>query len=114
MKSRPSASAVGRRFGPGRPPTLQTARNSNARTSSSPGLLAGEVLGLDVVEEVLELLDDLLGVLDLVLELDRRLGDHLVGGEDRGAGADGERQRVAGARVDLELAAVAQRRLIEA
>ena len=69
-------------------------------------LAAGEVLGRDLVEEVLELLDDLLGVLDLVLELDRRLGDDVLGGEDRGAGAHREGERVAGARVDLELAAV--------
>ena len=67
-------------------------------------LAAEEVLGGDVVEEVLELLDDLLGVLDLVLELDRRLGDDVLGGEDRRAGADGERERVGGARVDLHLA----------
>jgi hypothetical protein len=59
-----------------------------------------------VVEEVLELLDDLFGVLDLVLELDRRLGDDLVGGVDRRAGADRQRERVTGARIDLELAAV--------
>ena len=69
-------------------------------------LAAGEVLGRDVVEEVLELLDDLLGVLDLVLELDRGLGDHVLGGEDRRAGAHGERERVGRARVDLDLAAV--------
>jgi hypothetical protein len=31
----------------------------------------GEVLRSDLIEEVLELLDDLLGVFDLVLELDR-------------------------------------------
>ena len=52
--------------------------------------------GRDLVEELLELVDDLLGVLDLVLELDRRLGDHVLGGEDRGAGAHGEGERVDG------------------
>src|SRR3954452_24441075 len=69
-------------------------------------LAAGEVLGCDLVEEVLELLDDLLLVLDVVLELDRRLGDDVLGGEDRGAGAHGQGQGVAGPRVDLELAPV--------
>ena len=58
-------------------------------------LVGGEILRGHLVEEVLELLDDLLGVLDLVLELDGGLGDHLVGGEDRGAGAHGQGQRVA-------------------
>src|SRR5258708_7777357 len=47
--------------------------------------VAREVLRGDLVEELLEAVDDLLGVLDLVLELDRRLGDDLLGGEDRGA-----------------------------
>ena len=65
-----------------------------------------EVLGRDVVEEVLELLDDLLRVLHLVLELDGGLGDHVLGGEDRRAGADREGERVGGARVDRDLAAV--------
>jgi len=65
-----------------------------------------EVLGRDLVEELLEAVHDLLGVLDLVLELDRRLRDDLLGREDRSTRADGERQRVARARVDLELAAV--------
>ena len=83
---------------------------ASARESvvSRPGRLArraAEVLGRDVVEEVLELLDDLLLVLDLVLELDRRLGDDLLGGEDRGARADGQRERIGGTRVDLHLAA---------
>src|SRR4051812_4748095 len=41
--------------------------------------LALEVLGRDLVEELLEAVDDLLGVLDLVLELDRRLGDDVLG-----------------------------------
>ena len=81
-----------------------------AASSSSPDVrLAAEVLGRDVVEEVLELLDDLLRVLDLVLELDRGLGDHVLGGEDRGAGAHRQGQRVGGARVDLHLAAVHRR-----
>ena len=74
-------------------------------------LLAGlEVLGRDLVEELLELVHDLLRVLDLVLELDRGLGDHVLGGEDRGAGADGEGERVGRARVDLDLAAVDRQR----
>ncbi len=66
---------------------------------------AAKSSGRDLVEELLELLDHVLGLLDVVLELDRRLGDDLLGGEDRGAGADGERDRVARARVDLQLAA---------
>ena len=65
----------------------------------------GEVLRRDLVEELLELLDDVVGVLDLVLELDRRVGDHLLGREDRRADPDGKGDRVARARVDLELAA---------
>src|SRR3954467_11363298 len=69
-------------------------------------LLAGEVLGRDLVEELLEAVDDLLGVLDLVLELDRRLRDDVLGGEDRRAGAHGPGERVARPRVDLDLAPV--------
>ena len=53
-----------------------------------PLALALEVLGRDLVEELLEAVDDLLGVLDLVLELDRRLLDHLLGREDRRRAAD--------------------------
>jgi hypothetical protein len=56
---------------------------------------AAEVLRRDLVEEVLELVDDLFGVLDLVLELDRRLRDDLLGGEDRRA------ERTASARASL-------------
>src|SRR5215211_5163661 len=41
-----------------------------------------EVLRRHLVEELLELVDDLLGVLDLVLELDCGLGDHLLRRED--------------------------------
>jgi hypothetical protein len=69
-------------------------------------LVGGEVLRGHLVEEVLELLHDLLGVLDLVLELDRGLRDDLVGGKDRRTRADGQGQRVGGARVDLQVAAV--------
>src|SRR5688500_8457230 len=65
--------------------------------------LAREVLRRDVLEEVLELLHDLLGVLDLVLELDRRLGDDVLGGEDRRARPDGQGEGVGGPRVDLDL-----------
>src|SRR6266511_2566205 len=93
---------------------------SRPRAATSPRLIAStklaatvrglgiarEVLRGDLVEELLEAVDDLLGVLDLVLELDRRLGDDLLGGEDRGARAHGERERVARTRVDLELAPV--------
>src|SRR6266511_1889076 len=93
---------------------------SRPRAATSPRLIAStklaatirglgiarEVLRGDLVEELLEAVDDLLGVLDLVLELDRRLGDDLFGGEDRRAGAHGQREGVAGTRVDLELAAV--------
>ena len=39
-----------------------------------------------------------------MLELDRGLGDDLVGGEDRGAGADGEGEGVGRPRVDLQIA----------
>ena len=65
-----------------------------ARARPRVGALAGagrlvgaalEVLGRDLVEELLELVHDFLGVLDLVLELDRGLGDHVLGGEDRSA-----------------------------
>ena len=74
------------------------------RATSSLGLVAagGEVLGRHLVEEVLELLDDLLVVLDLVLELDRGLLDHFLGGEYRRGVADGEGHRVGGTRVDLD------------
>ena len=66
-----------------------------ARTAGASSVVAaGEVLGRHAVQELLELVDDLFGVLDLVLELDRGLGDHVLGGEDRGAGAHGQGQRV--------------------
>ncbi len=71
-------------------------------------LLVLEIFGRDVVEELLELVDDLLGVLGglAVLELDRGLLDHVVGREDRGRCPHRERERVGGAGVDLELGAV--------
>src|SRR3954468_3466124 len=59
-----------------------------------------------MVEELLELGDDLLLVHVLALELDRRLLDHVLGGEDRRVGPDRERDRVRRARVDLDLGAV--------
>ena len=75
------------------PPGLRS--DDRAAEGCSPlGIAAGEVLGRHAVEELLELVDDLFGVLDLVLELDRRLGDHVLGGEDRRAGAHGQRQCV--------------------
>src|SRR6185437_13437701 len=42
----------------------------------------------------------------LTLELDRRLGDHVVGGEDLRLGADGERDRVGRTGVDVDLLTV--------
>ncbi len=63
----------------------------------SSGVAGGEVLGRDVVEEVLEALDDLLLILDLMLELDRGLVDHFLGREDRRLAADRQRDRVGGA-----------------
>ena len=64
------------------------------------GVAGGEVLGGDLVEELLELLDHVLGLLDVVLELDRRLGDDLLGGVDRGArsGPPGRSRRSGGSR----------------
>ncbi len=68
-------------------------KSDRQRPAPQPGraglLVGGEVLGSDLIEEVFELLDHLFGVLDFVLELDRGLGDDLVGGEDRGPRADG-------------------------
>ena len=66
----------------------------------------GEVLRRDAVEEALELVDDLLLVHVLALELDRRLVDHRVCRVDRRLRPNGDRDRVGGARVDLELGAV--------
>src|SRR2546423_12637382 len=66
----------------------------------------GKVLGRDLVEELLELVDDLLRVLDLVLELDRALLDHFLRGEDRRRGTDRDGKRIGGTRVDLDLLSV--------
>ena len=41
-----------------------------------------------------------------MLELDGGLGDHVLGGEDRRAGADSEGEGVGGPRVDRDLATV--------
>src|SRR5687768_8876179 len=81
-------------------------RGGFGRWLASAVLAGAEVLGRDLVEELLELVHDLLGVLDLVLELDRGLGDHVLGGEDRRTGADGEGEGVGGPRVDVDLAPV--------
>src|SRR4051812_15798352 len=94
------------RCGRGASSTPTANRSGSARCPRARLALALEVLGRDLVEELLEPVDDLLGVLDLVLELDRRLGDDVLGREDGRAGAHGEGERVARARVDLELAAV--------
>src|SRR5262249_983011 len=72
-------------------------------------VLDDELVGRDVLEEAAELQHlrlELLLVDLLALELDRRLGDHVVGREDRRLGADRERDRVGRARVDLDLLAV--------
>ena len=63
-----------------------------------------------LLEEVAEALDDLLGVVDLALELDRVLDDELGGGEDGGLGAHRQGEGVAGARVDVDLGAVLHQR----
>src|SRR5829696_10320130 len=63
----------------------------------SRGRLSGEVLRADVLDEVAELVDDLLG---LLLGLGRRLladlVEELLGGEQRGRASHGERDRVRG------------------
>src|SRR5215471_4756692 len=77
-----------------------------SRTGTSiSGVAGGEVLRRDLVEELLELLDDVLRLLHVMLELDRRLGDHLLGRVDRRARAHGERDRIAGPGVGLQLTA---------
>src|SRR3990170_4780883 len=81
-------------------PGQARARAQSRRARAALGVL-GEVLGGDLLEELLELLDDLVLVDVLVLELDRALLDDRVGREDGGAGANGERDRVAGAGLDL-------------
>src|ERR1700722_1044350 len=106
-------------FWPSRPPFLEPICDHSGRHGSylcrpsGPAYLPGprplriagrKILWRDLVEELLELLDDVLGLLDVVLELDGGLGDDFLGGVDRGAAADGEGDRVAWARVDLELA----------
>jgi len=67
------------------------------------GIAAGKVLRTYFIRKSLEFVDYLLRVLDLVLELDRRLLDDLLGGEDRGGDADRQGESVGGARVDLDL-----------
>jgi hypothetical protein len=69
-----------------------------------------ELVGETSSRKRLKLVDDLFLVHFLALELDRRLLDHVVGGEDRRLGADGERDRVGRPRVDLDLGAVLLRR----
>src|SRR5262249_49714332 len=90
----------------------RTAAGVQIRAGRRPGLVffvfgfdlgLGEVLGRDVVEELLELLDHVLLVDVLALELDRGLLDHLVGREDRRLGAHGDGDRVGGTGVDLDL-----------
>ncbi len=56
------------------------AAQASARTLT---VAAAKVLRRNLVEEVFEAVNDLFGVLYLVLELDRRLGDHVLGCVDR-------------------------------
>src|SRR5688500_2961166 len=86
--------------------TSATAWSRSPSGVSRASALFHEDLGRDVVEELLELVHDLLLALVLVLDLDRRLRDHVLRREDRGARPHGERERVGRARIDLDLAAV--------
>src|SRR5688500_8851638 len=86
-------------------PSPARTRRASSGSSRAPALFH-EVLGGYVVEELLELVDDLLLALVLVLELDRRLRDHVLGGEDRRARPDREREGVRGAGGDLDPAPV--------
>ena len=67
---------VAKNVGPGAGATARARRSALARSLR-------EVLGRDLVQELLELVHDLFGVLRLLLELDRALLDHVLGGEDR-------------------------------
>src|SRR6476646_7618254 len=93
-------------------------RSSTSRSERAPSVLPGsyervpallflsfdrELVGGDVVEELAKLVDDLLLVHLFALELDRGLLDHALVGEDRGLGANGERDRVGRPGVDLDL-----------
>ena len=83
--------------------------SADRRSAADRVILAGargEVLGRYLVEERLELVDDLLGVLGLVLELDRALLDHVLRSEDRRGGPHRHGEGVRGPRVDLDLLAV--------
>ena len=73
--------------------------SARATPASSRALTvaAAKVLRRNLIEEVLETIDDLLGVLNLVFELNCRFGDHILSSEDRGLRADGQCERVAGA-----------------
>ena len=64
-----------------------------SRASERP-VRSGEVLGLHVLQELPEALHFLLVLVPLG-DVDRRLGEHLVVGEDRDARADGQRDGVA-------------------
>ena len=67
-----------------RPPAGADQARDRAGGQQEPRAVGQEVVRADLLEELLELLDDLVGVLDLVLELDPALLDDLVGGEDGG------------------------------
>ena len=74
---------------------------TRSRGSGLVGSAALEVLGRDLVEELPELLDL---VLLLVGHREAGLVEHVLGADDRGAGAQREGDRVRGPGADLDAA----------